>query len=100
MAVAAYIINFPNWLDGYEHETQSKGYLVGVRVESDNRVYDLVIYDPIRLRQDIEDEVQSAGYFAAPNLLVVSVVTRAEIEAAIRDISGSGFSGFHANTSI
>src|SRR5882757_5912965 len=79
-----YSVVFPEYLDDYENETESKGYLVGVQIVLSGRLIELTIYDHVRLVQDIQDELTSDGYFVASNLLVVSRVTREHVHQAVR----------------
>lgn len=72
----AFEINFPEYLEGYELETESKGYLVDVVIRSGARVCRLTIYDPGRLQQEIADEVHASGSLALSNVLIVEKVTR------------------------
>ncbi|MFF4111909.1 hypothetical protein [Streptomyces sp. NPDC001714] len=80
-------------MDGYEVETEAKGYLVGLTVSTKGARFDLTVYDPARLAQEILDEVSTAGFFAMANVLVVSAVTRAEILRAVEHLARAGFHG-------
>jgi hypothetical protein len=88
----SYDIRFPDYLDGYEAETEAKGYLVGVVVIAQGRTFELTVYDHARLAQDVGDELNSnRAYLAVPNLLVVPSVTKVEIARAIGLIAKAGF---------
>jgi hypothetical protein len=89
--MASYQLIFPEYLDGYEHETESKGYLVDVKVVIGDATLELAVYDPVRLAQEVGDEVRSAGYFAVARLLVVPKVTREEVSKAVQEMSTTGF---------
>ncbi|MFC7279006.1 hypothetical protein ACFQS1_34000 [Paractinoplanes rhizophilus] len=93
MTVAkSYDIKFPEYLDGYEAETEAKGYLVGVAVIANGRRFDLTIYDRARLVQELDDELSSdRAYFAVSNLLVVASVTKAEISMAVEALAKGQF---------
>src|SRR5690348_6402341 len=93
-AMKSYEIRFPDYLDGYEVETEAKGYLVDVRIICDRREYRLDIYSAVRLAQDVVDEVASDGYFSSGNLLVVHSVNREEISRAIDRLATGGFDGW------
>ncbi|MFJ4870340.1 hypothetical protein [Streptomyces sp. NPDC088757] len=87
-----YHVRFPDYLDGYEVETEAKGYLVGVTVSAGSRSFELTIYDRARLVQELDDELDSdVSYFAIPNLLVVRSVTRGEISNAIENLAKGNF---------
>ncbi|WP_432089723.1 hypothetical protein [Streptomyces sp. bgisy095] len=88
----SYHVRFPDYLDGYEAETEFKGYLMGVVVSAGNRSFELTVYDRARLVQELDDELDSdRAYFAVPNLLVVRSVTRAEIFRAVEALAKGNF---------
>lgn len=90
----SYELRFPEYLDGYEAETEAKGYLVGVAVIADGQTFDLTVYDRARLVQELDDELDSnRAYFAVSNLLVVASVTKAEISMAIEGLAKGQFRG-------
>ncbi|MEU6759788.1 hypothetical protein [Streptomyces sp. NPDC046685] len=92
MNLATYDVRFPDYLDGYEAETEAKGYLVGVVVSAGNRSFELAVYDRTRLLQELDDELDSdRAYFAVPNLLVVRSVTRAEIVKTVDALAKGNF---------
>ncbi|WP_336051603.1 hypothetical protein [Streptomyces sp. CA2R101] len=88
-----YDLQFPDYLAGYEAETEAKGYLVGVRVVAPEATYELTVYDVARLEEEVSEEVESYGSFAVANLLVVPRVTRVDIARAVERLSRSGFAG-------
>ncbi|MGW4945513.1 hypothetical protein ACWEOZ_28440 [Actinoplanes sp. NPDC004185] len=88
----SYEIRFPEYLDGYEAETEAKGYLVGVAVIADGRTFDLTVYDRSRLVQELDDELNSdLAYFAVSNMLVVASVTKNEISMAVEALAKGQF---------
>ncbi|MFI8281253.1 hypothetical protein ACIGBH_41705 [Streptomyces sp. NPDC085929] len=96
--MATYHVKFPNYLDGYEAETEAKGYLVGVVVSAGNRSFELTVYDQARLVQELDDELDSdRAYFAVPNLLVVRSVTRVEILRAVEALAKGNFQELRAS---
>jgi hypothetical protein len=50
----------------------------------------MTFYDPVRLRQEIEDDLQRGSVFFEPNLVVVPSVTRQNMEKAVRTLIQSG----------
>lgn len=79
-------IEYPiNWddLDGLERP--AKGWLTGVIVTlSSGAQIELTFYDPVRLAQDLEEEIRIGKKgIIEKNLIVVPEVTREAIEAAI-----------------
>jgi hypothetical protein len=75
-------LEFPEGLDGSEWEAAAKGWLKAKLVADDTQ-YTVTFYDPTRLLQTIESELQSSVAFFERNLIVVPSVTRAHMEAAI-----------------
>lgn len=92
-AVTSYKLVFPEYLGGYEYETESKGYLVGVKVVTETALIEFTVYDPARLLQEVSDEIHSSGFFCEGRLLVVPRVTKDEISKAIEKLSVGGFDG-------
>ncbi|MFD2467112.1 hypothetical protein [Amycolatopsis silviterrae] len=90
-----YRLKFPEYFDGYEVETEAKGYLVDVVVSTGKATFTLTIYDPARLAQEIADELSSGGYFSLSNVLVVPAVTKAEILRAVDSLARTEFSGLN-----
>jgi hypothetical protein len=76
MPDSSYEVEFPAYLDGNEFETESKGYLVDLIVRSGAREWNLTVFDPVRLGQDVADDVRASGYLALSNVLIVAEVTR------------------------
>ncbi|MEH2531400.1 hypothetical protein V1277_002221 [Bradyrhizobium sp. AZCC 1588] len=66
----------------YEWEVETKGWFSEARIIISGKRYRLSFYDPARLGQEIEDELQRDGAFFEPNLVIVQSVTRANMERA------------------
>lgn len=82
-----------NWPDDFEDsawEIESKGWFAGLEVVIDGKTLRPVFYDPVRLSQDINGEISSAGFFFEPFLIVIQKVTRDTIERAVTDLVKSG----------
>jgi hypothetical protein len=87
-----YHVRFPEYLDGYEAETEAKGYLVGVVVTAGNRSFELTVFDRARLVQELDDELDSdRACFSVSNLLVVRSVTRVEILRTVEVLAKGNF---------
>jgi hypothetical protein len=86
-----YTLEFPEYLDGYEMETEAKGYLIGVKVSTADETFQLTVYDAERLAQDVKSEVPLYGLVAYRCLLVVPDVTREQIARAVATLAKSGF---------
>jgi hypothetical protein len=83
-------LEFPEGFEDYAWEVEAKGWLHGAVAIIDGRRYLLTFYDPIRLSQDIEDELSRGAAFFEPNLIVVRSVTRAELESSVAAIVATG----------
>ena len=70
-----------------------KGYLSNVRVRSAaGPTYVVNFIDPVRLQQDLAAEAEAGvPYFAEPNLVVLTEVTRDVIETAVNRLWDEGF---------
>ncbi len=82
-----YKIIFPDYSEHSkfaQFETESKGYLYGVKLKTKKSTYELVFYDPIRLQQELEMEVKDNLYFHEPNLIILENITKEAIENAIK----------------
>jgi hypothetical protein len=69
--MAGYSLIFPEDFDEYEWEVTSKGWFDNARLNFSRKEYRLIFYDPVRLGQTIEDELQRGEAFFEPNLIVV-----------------------------
>ncbi len=88
-------MRWPDYFDEQAPFIESKGWFADVLIEWDGRRYRPVFYDPVRLRQVVDDELASgAGIFREPNLVVIDRVTRDCMEAAITALIGGDFSMF------
>ncbi len=79
-------IKYPfEWSERDHFERPAKGWLSDVTLELDNgNVHIVTIYDPVRLAQDLEEELGSGGVgIIEKGLLVVSEVSKENIEKAI-----------------
>lgn len=66
----------------YEWEVKAKGFFSEARLSVSGKQYRLNFYDHVRLRQEIESELQRRSAFFEPNLVVVNSVTRSDMERA------------------
>lgn len=88
-----YIIKYPEGYieDSYfQFEVEAKGYLQNVILRFLNRDYKLTFYDPIRLEQDILEELKIGKYYFASNLIVVESVNIEHINDAIMGMIRNG----------
>ncbi len=68
----------------YAWEVEAKGVFWGGSVELASRRFGVTFYDPVRLEQDVRDEVASGRPVAISRLLVIARLTVAEMEAAVQ----------------
>src|SRR5262245_45685552 len=87
-------IHFPDGYDARrEFETPERGYLsnVVVQLENGNR-YQVFFYDPVRMQQDLEEEVKAGrGYLAEPNVVLLPEVTTDNIKKAVAGLWSTGY---------
>jgi len=83
-------LDFPQGYEKYASEVESKGWFGDVKLTYSGRRYRLTFYDPVRLAQEIDSEIQRGGIFFEPNLVVVRSVTRPEMENAVTQLIERG----------
>lgn len=87
-----YSIEFPDYYEEYSSEIEAKGYFADLIIRLEDVEIRPTIYDATRLAQECEDAFASHGaYFSAPMMIVVPVVTRGNIVAAIDALAAGGF---------
>ncbi|MCU4425777.1 hypothetical protein [Acinetobacter sp. WU_MDCI_Abxb74] len=80
-----YILNLSDDFSEYAWEIESKGcFEVDIKVF--DKLYTFNFYDPIRLKQTIEDDLRSNQYFFCENLVVLPKVSLDNIEKFIENI--------------
>jgi hypothetical protein len=84
----------PGDFDDYEWEVKVKGFFSEARLSVSGKRYRLTFYDPIRLNQEIEGELQRGELFFEPNLVIVNSVTRSDMERAVEALMKSGQEAF------
>lgn len=92
--MTAYKIHYPSDYYGqWEEECAYKGRLAGVMVEfPEGGMLELNFVDIARLHQSLEDqEAVGHSFYSEPGLVVLSSVTRENIEAAVRELFREGF---------
>jgi hypothetical protein len=92
----AYSIQYPDGADVDDlnwGEIEAKGFLPVSSVSGED-TYAPVFYDPVRLQQDAT--VVDGERFALPGLVVLTRVTRQNVERAIEELSRTGFSELSA----
>ncbi len=75
-----------------EHEAIYKGYRNDVFVSISNQLFNVNVYDAVRLQQDFETELEEYGYFSIePNLVLVKEVSKEQISVTIHKLFEQGF---------
>ena len=71
-----------------DYETENKGYRNDVFVKLPNGdLIEVFFYDPVRLSQDMSDSI----YITKPGLIVLKLVNKLNIRAAVNDLFKKGF---------
>src|ERR1700712_1253147 len=78
-----YELRFPAYFEDAEAEITAKGYFADLTIVASGRTFRPILYDPVRLLQDVQDEVALAGVFVVRSIVVVESVTRSLIERAV-----------------
>ncbi|MBW4508089.1 MAG: hypothetical protein KME64_16480 [Scytonematopsis contorta HA4267-MV1] len=81
------------WDERDEAETLQKGYRNdGIVHCADGKTYSVYFIDPIRLQQDLEDEVEyGSPFLAPPGLIVIPELTQSAMENAITKLWKQGY---------
>ncbi|MEM7248200.1 MAG: hypothetical protein AAF533_22895 [Acidobacteriota bacterium] len=85
-----YTLNWPEEFESREWEIESKGWFAGLEIVIDGRCITPVFYDPVRLSQDISDELSRDLVFTETNLIVIERVCRESIVAAVAKLAAAG----------
>jgi hypothetical protein len=85
-----YKVALPSDFDEYGWEIEAKGWFAAASVEFDGIMIELSFYDPTRLKQEIEEALSTNRVFFEGNIIVVSSVNRASIEASVKFLYESG----------
>ena len=88
--MTAYDLIWPDGFEDYAWQLEAKGRCSGVVIKVGGRSVKPVFYDPVRLKQDLDEEISSKRYFLERNLIVLETVSREAIEAVVRDLAASG----------
>lgn len=90
MTMTDFLLVLPADYDDYAWEVQAKGCFADALLTVAGRRYRLNFYDPTRLNQEIESELERGVAFAEPNLVIVRTVTRSDMEQAAEMLVRSG----------
>ena len=85
-----FLLRFPLDFDDYGWEVESKGWFDGAEVLWEGAVIRLTFYDPVRLAEEVNEELGASRTPTFRNLVVVPVVTRYAMERAVRALVETG----------
>jgi len=85
-----YELRWPEHFEDDAWEIESKGWFNGLEINFEGRSLRPMFYDPIRLRQDIAEELSNSGFFRERALIVVKCITRQAIEQVVEELAVRG----------
>jgi len=77
---------FPDYFEDEGWIYESKGYFADITLHFADKIYELMFYDPVRLSQEINGELQRQIFFLERNLIVIPAVTRQHMEQAVAQL--------------
>lgn len=83
----------PDDFDDYAWEVERKGWFAHAAVLIDGTRQDVTFYDPVRLQQDIEMEIERGPVFLEDNIVVIPAVTRPQMELGIAEMAARADNG-------
>jgi hypothetical protein len=86
-------LELPLGFGDHAWEVEAKGRLAGLVAVIEGRRYTITVYDPVRLAQDVDDDLRRRSAFVERNLVVVASVTLENIATAIEQIVETGMLG-------
>lgn len=88
--MSQYTLEFPDWYDQEAAVIEAKGWFGEAMLRASGKSFQLVFYDPVRLSQEIADDVGRGQFFFEKNLVVVGALTRAKMEQAVAALVANG----------
>ena len=87
------LLHFREPFETVAWEVSAKGYYGGVTVElEDGSRYSVYFYEPVRLAQDLESEVESGGAcIAEPGMIIIPEINEENIRRAIKELNKEGW---------
>ena len=85
----SYELNLPSDFNDYEWEVESKGWFENVHLSFSDKQYKLNFYNPDRLNQETEGEIDSSSYFFEQNLIVIRPVNTQNMRIAVEGLISS-----------
>lgn len=88
--MAGHSFYLPADFNDYELEVTAKGFFSEAKILYFERTYSVSFYDPARLAQEIENEIQRGAIFFEMNLIVIQSVTGSAMAQATDLLVRSG----------
>ena len=88
-----YTLVLPTYFDAWEGEIEAKGFFADALIEVSGQRYRPVFYSHFRFSQELADWLASNHAFSERNVVILREVNRATIEAAVAELSSTGFHG-------
>ena len=82
--MAEFTLNLPDFDEADWKLWAIKGYMLNVEFCVRGDRYMLNFFQPVRLAQDVERDLERCGVFFMPNLIVIPALTKSEIERAAK----------------
>lgn len=76
---------FPSDFKDYAWEVESKGVFWGAAVRIDDALINVTFYEPFRLQQDVEPDLEAGRIFTVKNLLVIKKVTVTNMQLPVSE---------------
>ncbi len=86
-------LKLPDDFEDYAWEVEAKGVLWDARVVFNSLELPVTFYDPVRLAQDVEEDVKSQRSYTVQHLIVVRRLTIEEMESAVAALPPGFFGG-------
>jgi hypothetical protein len=85
-------VYWKNYSELAEYEAINKGYCLDLYIQKENNLFNLSIYDIVRLKQDFECETEEYGYYSIDyNLVLVTEVKKENILKTIISLDNQNY---------
>lgn len=79
-------LRLPDDFHDYAWEVEAKGVLLDATVRVGDSLVPVTFYDPVRLGQDVTEELAERSAFVLERTIVVPFVTEQHMRAAVRSV--------------
>lgn len=87
-ANSTFAVHYPDFYEGSEGDVSDMGVLDGLWIESDGKRYEVSVFTPLRLSQEVLADLRfPRPCYVQKNLIVVQAVDRAHIDAAVLELA-------------